>query len=143
MKKLSLYCLRWQLSTPILALVPMILSYAFSVDNPWIVAIVANFIGSLIFFPIDKKIFNKQNMSDFNSELDLNTVKAIKHLIAGRLHNLRNTPRDITQIIQRDTPVILESKVNENRTVNLQEMLFIVERDAIKITDILLDIECQ
>ena len=73
--------------------------------------------------------------------LDLNTVKAIRHLVADRLHTLRNSPRSVTQILKRDTPVVLESKVKDDRRITLQEMLFIIERDAIKITDILCDLE--
>ena len=57
--------------------------------------------------------------------LDINTVKAIRHLVAGRLHTLRNSPRSVTQIIKRDTPVVLESKLKDDSRVNLQEMLFI------------------
>lgn len=56
MKKLVLYLLRWQLSTPILAIVLIILN-----DYDKIIAtIIANFIGGLLFFNIDKIIFNKK-----------------------------------------------------------------------------------
>ena len=48
---------RWQLSTPVLALVPFALSSYFSVNNFWVTAGIANLIGSLMFFWVDKKIF--------------------------------------------------------------------------------------
>lgn len=52
MKKYLLYLLRWQLSTPILALVLYLLN-----TNEIIETIIANLIGGMIFFFVDKKIF--------------------------------------------------------------------------------------
>ncbi len=57
MKKLIIYMTRWQLSTPILALVPIALINTFSINNFWATAFVSNLIGSLMFFWVDKKIF--------------------------------------------------------------------------------------
>ena len=54
----SLYLLRWQLSTPILALCLIWLNSF----NPTIATIVANFIGGLIFFWIDKYIFKYKSL---------------------------------------------------------------------------------
>ena len=51
--KYGLYIFRWQLSTPILAIVISL----FPVKNEWLSATIANFIGALIFFWIDKIIF--------------------------------------------------------------------------------------
>ncbi len=53
-KKLFLYMIRWQLSTPILAIVIGIFAYL----GDWVAATIANLIGSLIFFWIDRLIFN-------------------------------------------------------------------------------------
>ena len=55
-KQLFLYILRWQLSTPILALITYL-----TIDNigSFNSAVLANFIGSLIFFNVDKLIFKK------------------------------------------------------------------------------------
>ena len=53
-KKYILYLIRWQLSTPILALVLYLLNY-----NEIVETIIANLIGGLIFFWVDKVIFNK------------------------------------------------------------------------------------
>lgn len=50
---------RWQLSTPILALVPITFAYFGILLNPWVIAGISNVIGSLIFFQVDKKIFKK------------------------------------------------------------------------------------
>ena len=53
LKKYILYLIRWQLSTPILAIVLYLLS---NMSTLW-ATIIANFIGGLIFFWIDKLIF--------------------------------------------------------------------------------------
>ena len=55
MKKYILYILRWQLSTPILALVLCMLH-----TNEILETIIANLIGGIIFFWVDKKIFNEK-----------------------------------------------------------------------------------
>lgn len=53
MKQYILYLIRWQLSTPILALVLYLLNM-----NQLVETIIANLIGGMIFYWIDKKIFN-------------------------------------------------------------------------------------
>jgi DNA-directed RNA polymerase subunit RPC12/RpoP len=64
-KRYLLYLLRWQLSTPILA---PIISYfknspaIFGTKDDWLGAIVANFIGGLIFFWVDRFIFNSDKL---------------------------------------------------------------------------------
>ena len=57
LKKYSLYLLRWQLSTPILAIVLKVLSKMDTLTA----TIIANFIGGLIFFWVDKIIFKKKS----------------------------------------------------------------------------------
>ncbi len=52
-KKYLLYLIRWQLSTPIIAVVLSVLSNM----NPWIATVIANLIGGLMFFWIDRTIF--------------------------------------------------------------------------------------
>ena len=59
-KKFLFYCLRWQLSTPILAPVLIFGEGLFSADtttNFWIATMIANLIGACIFFWVDKLIF--------------------------------------------------------------------------------------
>lgn len=56
MKRLLVYLFRWQLSTPILAVV--ITLTAPSCGN-FVSTIIANLIGGLIFFKVDQLIFNK------------------------------------------------------------------------------------
>ena len=51
-----LYLIRWQLSTPILALCLSFLNFSTIVNT-----IIANLIGGIIFFWVDKHIFNKHN----------------------------------------------------------------------------------
>ena len=54
--RLLMYLFRWQMSTPILAGVVWFLSDY----NEIVSAVVANLIGGLIFYKIDKIIFNKK-----------------------------------------------------------------------------------
>ena len=53
MKRFVLYLLRWQLSTPILAMVVAWLAYL----GEWAAAAIANLIGGTIFFWVDRWIF--------------------------------------------------------------------------------------
>ena len=59
MNKLGLYMLRWQLSTPILALVPIAIEEMCGNASFWTAAFISNLIGSLIFYWVDRKIFRK------------------------------------------------------------------------------------
>jgi hypothetical protein len=58
-KRYGLYLLRWQASTPILAVVEILL---FSI-GPLIAAIIANLIGGLIFFWVDQYIFTADSLT--------------------------------------------------------------------------------
>lgn len=55
--KFILYLIRWQLSTPILALCLNFLNF-----NTLINTIIANLIGGIIFYWVDKYIFNKNEV---------------------------------------------------------------------------------
>ena len=55
-KKYFLYLMRWQLSTPILAAVLLLMA---SQNKLW-ATVVANFIGGLIFFWVDRLIFSHE-----------------------------------------------------------------------------------
>lgn len=55
LKKYILYILRWQMSSPILAIVLYLLHTNIIVET-----IIANLIGGMIFFFIDRKIFEKK-----------------------------------------------------------------------------------
>jgi len=57
-KKYIFYLIRWQLSTPILAVVLILLADM----NKWVATIIANLIGGLLFFWVDKFIF--RNLSN-------------------------------------------------------------------------------
>jgi len=69
LKKYIAYLFRWQLSTPVLAFVLIELSFM----NKWAAVIVANLIGGLIFFWVDKFIFTSsaltQDISTLNSNI--------------------------------------------------------------------------
>ena len=62
-KKYLLYLIRWQLSTPILAICLIWLN---PLGELW-ATIIANFIGGLIFFWIDKLIFKKEKKEKKNN----------------------------------------------------------------------------
>jgi hypothetical protein len=59
-KKYILYLGRWQLSTPVLVAVNLLIGLVLPTTGIGAVvsAIIANFVGGLIFFWIDKKIFH-------------------------------------------------------------------------------------
>jgi hypothetical protein len=58
-KRYFLYLCRWQLSTPILAVALIWLSTM----NKWIATVIANLIGGLIFFWVDRFIFTSKSLS--------------------------------------------------------------------------------
>lgn len=53
-KEYALYLLRWQLSTPILAIVMIIFGFV----GTLVATIIANLIGGIIFYWVDRWIFN-------------------------------------------------------------------------------------
>jgi len=55
LKSYLLYILRWQLSTPIIAGVLIVLA---TMDK-WVATVIANFIGALMFFWVDRAIFRR------------------------------------------------------------------------------------
>lgn len=59
LKRYGLYLLRWQLSTPILAVALILLAQV----NKWVATIIANLIGGLIFFWVDRFIFTSKTLS--------------------------------------------------------------------------------
>lgn len=56
MKKFLLYLLRWQCSTPVLALCLFLLTARL---NEFWATVVANLIGGCLFYAVDKRIFKK------------------------------------------------------------------------------------
>lgn len=56
MKKFLLYLLRWEASTPVLALCLFLLTARL---NEFWATVVANLIGGCIFYAVDKRIFKK------------------------------------------------------------------------------------
>ena len=57
MKSFTLYLLRWQLSTPILALCIVTLNTL----DPLQTTMIANLVGGGMFYFVDKRIFKKEN----------------------------------------------------------------------------------
>ncbi len=57
-KRYALYLLRWQLSTPILAIALILLAS----ESQWTATIIANLIGGLIFFWVDMFIFTSESL---------------------------------------------------------------------------------
>lgn len=65
-KRYAFYLIRWQLSTPLLA--PIVAyfkgsSSIFGTREDWIAATIANFIGGLIFYWVDRFIFTSETLS--------------------------------------------------------------------------------
>jgi len=58
LKRYIAYLIRWQLSTPILAPVLTVLFWM----NKWVAAAIANLIGGLIFFWVDRFIFSSEKL---------------------------------------------------------------------------------
>jgi hypothetical protein len=64
-KRYLLYLLRWQLSTPILAPVIAFFKHSpsiFGTTTDWVGSAVANLIGGLIFFWVDRFIFTSEKL---------------------------------------------------------------------------------
>ena len=57
-KRYGLYLLRWQLSTPILAWCVIV----FAMLGPTLATVIANLVGGLIFFWVDKLIFQSDTL---------------------------------------------------------------------------------
>jgi hypothetical protein len=68
-KKYALYLIRWQLSTPILAVVLIVLSNM----NTVLATVIANLIGGLVFFWVDRFIFRNLSKNPL-WEINDNTV---------------------------------------------------------------------
>ena len=56
MKKFILYLIRWQASSPVLALCLLLLPFGTIVNT-----IIANLIGGIIFYFVDKRIFRDED----------------------------------------------------------------------------------
>jgi len=52
----SMYIMRWQCSTPIFIVIGILLSQL----PYWLIIVLSNIIGALIFFPIDRYIMRKR-----------------------------------------------------------------------------------
>lgn len=59
MKRFLLYLIRWQCSTPILAICLNLLGFSVLVNT-----IIANLIGGIVFYFIDKRIFEKKEVEE-------------------------------------------------------------------------------
>ncbi len=66
LKRYILYLVRWQLSTPLLAPIVSIVkgsSSVFGTREDWIAATIANLIGGLIFYWVDRFIFTSRTLA--------------------------------------------------------------------------------
>ena len=57
-KRKLAYALKWQMGSPLIALILWVMNKAGS-QNTLVNIIIANIVGAIIFYPIDKKIFKK------------------------------------------------------------------------------------
>lgn len=94
LKKYLLYIIRWQLSTPVLAIVLIVLAST----NKWTATIIANFIGALIFFWIDRLIFKlnhsnplwevKDNIKCYDCGKECRGYRLVKYKKYDRLNDI-------------------------------------------------------
>jgi len=89
-KKYLLYMGRWQLSTPILAIIPWAIASIFDVTIEgkmfWIAAAASNLIGSLIFFWVDRFIFRSTSKTPLWEIID--SIKCIDCGTVGRCYRI-------------------------------------------------------
>jgi len=57
-KRKMVYALKWQMGSPLIALVLWVMNMAGS-QNTLVNIIIANIVGAIVFYPVDKKIFKK------------------------------------------------------------------------------------
>lgn len=89
-KRYTLYLVRWQLSTPILA---VCLVYLATIDK-WIATIIANLIGGLIFFWVDRFIFTSRALNiEWEVEEECVCVDCNKHGRGYRIVKGKNYDR--------------------------------------------------
>lgn len=96
-KRYLLYLFRWQLSTPILAIVIALLN----VENEWISSAIANLIGGLIFFWVDRFIFKDKSRYDvWQVEENINCADCGTLCRGYRLVKSKNYNRENTNNIE-------------------------------------------
>ena len=62
-KRKLVYALKWQMGSPLIALILWVMNKAGS-QNTLVNIIIANIVGAIIFFPVDKKIFKNRSDTD-------------------------------------------------------------------------------
>jgi hypothetical protein len=58
-KRKLIYALKWQMGSPLIALILWVMSNKAGSQNVLVNTIIANIVGAIIFYPVDKKIFKK------------------------------------------------------------------------------------
>lgn len=117
-KKYLLYLFRWQLSTPILAIVIALLN----VDNEWVSSAIANLIGGLIFFWVDKFIFKDKYRYDvWQVEENIKCADCGKHCRGYRLVKSEHYNRENSENIEFRCESCSTNKYNDikNNNVNI------------------------
>lgn len=57
-KRKLAYALKWQMGSPLIALILWVMNKVGS-QNTLVNIIIANIVGAIVFYPVDKKIFKK------------------------------------------------------------------------------------
>lgn len=57
-KRKLVYALKWQMGSPLIALILWVMNKVGS-QNTLVNIIIANIVGAIVFYPVDKKIFKK------------------------------------------------------------------------------------
>jgi len=121
LKKFAFYCLRWQLSSPILAPILIYCDGKFSANamvNLSIATVIANAIGACIFFWIDKIIFRtklKNPLWEIKDDFECFDCGK-KHCRCYRLVKAQNYDR-----LDDKQPEFRCEACSENRTVELRD----------------------
>jgi hypothetical protein len=64
MKRKLLYALKWQTGSPLIAFILWFMANKVGSQNILLNTIIANIIGCIVFYPIDKKIFKNRSDTD-------------------------------------------------------------------------------
>lgn len=62
-KRKLIYALKWQMGSPLIAFILWVMNKVGS-QNTLVNIIIANIVGAIVFFPVDKKIFKNRSDTD-------------------------------------------------------------------------------
>ena len=63
-KRKLIYALKWQMGSPLIAFILWVMANKAGSQNVLVNTIIANIVGAIIFYPVDKKIFKNRSDTD-------------------------------------------------------------------------------